>query len=591
MRPRSLRCVVPLWSFVLLILWAGCADPGPVNPRDAATPDRGDIGGTPAFFACTDTAQCVEGTACTNWGSGAAYCRPSCADDASCSGYPYAGLRCQEVTTSEGDATGLRVCNDGPRTVLVGGASDACRTSSSCGACTPRAGCGWCGATRACRAGTRTGPSNGTCDEGWAWTSTDCPEDGAVEPPSDASDASLDASEAALDAPDVTLDGDVTDGVVFDAADARFDADACVPHCGGRSCGDDGCGGSCGPCGFGRACTDAGVCSPCARDCDGRACGPDGCGGTCGHCFSGSCTAEGRCAEGACTSACSGRDCGDGGTVLGVPCLCGTCRGDQTCAAGHCGCGPCPSGTFCYQLSCCRPDCTGRVCGTDGCGGSCGDCRSGLSCNAAGRCVCIPRCAGRECGSDGCLGSCGTCPGGQTCTASGTCCTPNCTGRRCGSNGCGGSCGTCTSGQTCNAAGQCVTSCARTCTGRVCGPDGCDGVCGVCGDGLTCTTAGLCVTGSTCTDNGHCVTTVSARRGASCGDASSLDVTVRNDCTGSIAIQLCLRRIDGTCNCGLNSAVAPGGTVSYFTCASTGVWTYRAGSPSDVARGCFPSGC
>jgi hypothetical protein len=35
----------------------------------------------------------------------------------------------------------------------------------------------------------------------------------------------------------------------------------------------------------------------------------------------------------------------------------------------------------------CTPACSGRVCGSDGCGGSCGACGSGQSCNASGQCV------------------------------------------------------------------------------------------------------------------------------------------------------------------------------------------------------------
>ena len=40
----------------------------------------------------------------------------------------------------------------------------------------------------------------------------------------------------------------------------------------------------------------------------------------------------------------------------------------------------------CYEVSLnwdtfCKPDCTGRICGNDGCGGSCGDCESGKMCN------------------------------------------------------------------------------------------------------------------------------------------------------------------------------------------------------------------
>lgn len=38
----------------------------------------------------------------------------------------------------------------------------------------------------------------------------------------------------------------------------------------------------------------------------------------------------------------------------------------------------------------CKPSCTGKVCGDDGCGGSCGTCKAGDSCNAAGACVTPP---------------------------------------------------------------------------------------------------------------------------------------------------------------------------------------------------------
>jgi hypothetical protein len=37
---------------------------------------------------------------------------------------------------------------------------------------------------------------------------------------------------------------------------------------------------------------------------------------------------------------------------------------------------------------------------------------------------CVPACAGAECGDDGCGGSCGACPGGQTCDASSGACGP-----------------------------------------------------------------------------------------------------------------------------------------------------------------------
>lgn len=38
----------------------------------------------------------------------------------------------------------------------------------------------------------------------------------------------------------------------------------------------------------------------------------------------------------------------------------------------------------------CAPSCAGRACGTDGCGGSCGSCASGESCDATQQCVAMP---------------------------------------------------------------------------------------------------------------------------------------------------------------------------------------------------------
>jgi hypothetical protein len=67
----------------------------------------------------------------------------------------------------------------------------------------------------------------------------------------------------------------------------------------------------------------------------------------------------------------------------------------------------------------CAPSCGGKVCGSDGCDGSCGTCASG-TCNSSGQCGCTPSCSGKQCGPDGCGGTCGTCSSG-TCSASGQC--------------------------------------------------------------------------------------------------------------------------------------------------------------------------
>ena len=100
----------------------------------------------------------------------------------------------------------------------------------------------------------------------------------------------------------------------------------------------------------------------------------------------------------------------------------------------------------------CVPSCVGKQCGSDGCGGTCGQCLPGQICNPiTAVCIgCSPDCNGKQCGNDGCGGSCGNCPGGQVCTNSVcTVCTPDCAGKQCGDNGCGGSCGGCPAGQDC----------------------------------------------------------------------------------------------------------------------------------------------
>lgn len=70
--------------------------------------------------------------------------------------------------------------------------------------------------------------------------------------------------------------------------------------------------------------------------------------------------------------------------------------------------------------------------------------RSGFSCG------CVPNCNGRECGNDDCGGSCGSCGFNQICSLTQSCCTRNCGNKNCGDDGCGGKCGHCPHGEFCN---------------------------------------------------------------------------------------------------------------------------------------------
>jgi hypothetical protein len=183
---------------------------------------------------------------------------------------------------------------------------------------------------------------------------------------------------------------------------------------------------------------------------------------------------------------------------------------DRICGDDGCGgsCGQCPPDHKCMEgkecVLYCEPKCAGKQCGPDGCGGSCGDCPFGMKCGSDGLCGCAPSCEGKECGPDGCGGVCGQCPPATDCSPFGKCegaCVPQCKGKQCGPDECGSTCGNCAPGLFCSPEGQCTTTCYPDCTGKQCGSDGCFGMCGVCPcpdcapTMVECGPAGLCVQG------------------------------------------------------------------------------------------------
>ena len=107
----------------------------------------------------------------------------------------------------------------------------------------------------------------------------------------------------------------------------------------------------------------------------------------------------------------------------------------------------------------CTPACSERACGDDGCGGVCGDCDGGQSCNSNGQCVddtepegCALTCAeaGYECGEH-CGELCGDCAGAQEECVDHTClCVPACDAATClKPDGCGEACGPCGNAVNC----------------------------------------------------------------------------------------------------------------------------------------------
>jgi hypothetical protein len=190
----------------------------------------------------------------------------------------------------------------------------------------------------------------------------------------------------------------------------------------------------------------------------GAVCGPqpDGCGGTlqCGACPLGGSTPS--CHDGTCVS------CPDA-----CPATCGSCV--QT-PDGATECAGTPV-TFCQTACASDADCGGdeprcivssvdRVTGTTF--------SLPVTCNkpgAVGICVglaecCQPNCTGKHCGDDGCGGSCGSCGQCQQCQ-NGTC--------QSAGQVCGGTC--CASDQFCctDAGAYCCNSCCYTgCCGGTC---------------------------------------------------------------------------------------------------------------------------
>ena len=322
-----------------------------------------------------------------------------------------------------------------------------------------------------------------------------------------------------------------------------LDNHCCAQQCAGKQCGTDGCGGVCGSCAPFDECVD-GQCVVCVPQCAGADCGSDGCGGTCGTCAPGDTCADGTCVE--CVPDCEGKQCGDDGCggecgpcIQGQDCIAAQCHGcgvvsfvgccdeqvsrwcqsgglhTEDCVDGGCGwdsangyydcgfSGQDPSGQHPQDCYNCVPTCSGRACGGDGCGGTCGACGGGLTC-AEGQCVSDTECGGLtevgccsgdsvrfcsggvtssfECKGGGCgwstsgpmlgwydCGGLGADPSGAAphfCPA----CTPDCGGKTCGNDGCGGSCGTCDGGTQC-LYGKCVVQAAPDTGGPAPTPD------------------------------------------------------------------------------------------------------------------------
>ncbi|GEM_PF-2442389 len=286
----------------------------------------------------------------------------------------------------------------------------------------------------------------------------------------------------------------------------------------------------------------------------------------------------------------------------------------------------------------CRPDCSNKECGDDGCGGSCGGCDDGVSCTTdtcrqglcyadldpnycviSGSCVpsgtlnpsnpcqkCTPKNSSKGWSAEANGVVCGT---GAICFDK-ECCpyAQNCEGKNCGEDGCGGLCGQCGEFEECSAKGVCEEKvCEGGCDGKDCGFDECGKSCGTCPGGNECQDgACICVpkcAGKECGDdscNGTCGTCTGVNRTCQSGKCVCSGESCGDNCCGPGQVCVggdycCLPKCDGK-ECGDNACGGECGQCNFENavclegkCECPG-WTCPGGCCGDPKEVCDPEG-
>jgi hypothetical protein len=372
-----------------------------------------------------------------------------------------------------------------------------------------------------CLSGTCLGPQNVVCDD-----SNECTEDSCV-------------SQFGC------LYKSVKEGTPCEQPDWKCASGQCVPckpNCLGKECGDNNCGGTCGQCQGSMVCHDGTCIDVGVVDCNGPdqssypSCGTIPFQGCCQDNRVYYCEAEALyCLD--CTP--PGLQCGWDKYNFFYDCKSsGDADPTGTYPKACLGCvPPCPPGFNCSNDICiaCLPDCLGKVCGDDGCGGSCGTCAFGDVCSNG---KCVPESGLQECNGPnqssypycGDIESAGCCDiqGRVLWCENGSLYCQDCNQGmlECGwkeqqnmydcltegeedpdgqhPKNCAECIPACWPGYAC-VNGQCVP-CESDCTGLECGDDGCGGNCGTCPGGKVCQ-AGTCESVSECgevTPEGEC---------------------------------------------------------------------------------------
>lgn len=215
--------------------------------------------------------------------------------------------------------------------------------------------------------------------------------------------------------------------------------EVCTPNCAAKACGDDGCGGSCGDCGA-SACVTGKCVNPdlllgnnCAlpnlisaimpAEVTGTTMGlSDDFSNVCGDAgslgigatdaafsfmpildgvykfslsanFNGAVYIKDDCSTGAWSCLASAKVPASGAPNAAYATLSGLTS--YTVIVD--GVAPQDQGSFTLKANYCTPDCAGKLCGFDGCGGSCGDCGGGQACTSSGQCAPKPNVPGAAC--------------------------------------------------------------------------------------------------------------------------------------------------------------------------------------------------
>ena len=181
----------------------------------------------------------------------------------------------------------------------------------------------------------------------------------------------------------------------------------------------------------------------------------------------------------------------------------------------------------------CKPDCTGKKCGYDGCESTCGSCETDHYCDEG---TCKLKCGDGQCGAGEDQCNCpGDCTGGCAGCCAGTMCKVGTSNGECGKNG--AACTACSGGKTCQS-----QACAYKCG---------DGVCADVGGETQCTCPEDCESGCACCDGEECVDVATD---AQCGkDAEACAACTGQDkCVGGTCVcqPACGGKICGPDGCG-----------------------------------------